>query len=69
MGSALVTPLGLLILLLAPVNLLFINVLVFMIGFTYNARTSSAYLFNTEFIETEKRINIGIILWTFSGCM
>ena len=68
-GATLVTPLGLLILLLAPVNLMVINVLMFVIGFTYNARSTGAYLFNTEFIESEKRINIGICLWTFSGAM
>jgi len=68
-GATLVTPLGLLILLLAPMNLMVINVLMFVIGFTYNARSTGAYLFNTEFIESEKRINIGICLWTFSGAM
>jgi len=67
LGSALVSPLGILILLFAPVNLLFINVIMFMIGFAYNARSTGAYLYNTEFIESEKRINIVTGLWTISG--
>lgn len=67
MGATLVTPVGLLILLLAPLNLLMINVFMFVIGLTYNARSTGAYLFNTEFIETEKRINVNICLFSISG--
>ncbi len=69
MAFSLVTPLVLLVLLYAPINLLVINVTMFAMGFTYNARSTGAYLYNTEFIETHKRMNVGICLWTFSGTL
>lgn len=67
LAFGMVTPLGMLALLYGPQSLSFINLLMFTIGFTYNARSSGAYLYNNEFIESDKRINVGITLFTFSG--
>ena len=62
-----ISPLGMLLLLYGPQSLTLINILMFTIGFTYNARSTGAYLYNNEFIEIEHRINVGIALFTFSG--
>ena len=58
MAFGAVTPLGMLLLLYGPQSLSMINLLMFTIGFTYNARSTGAYIYNNEFIETDKRINI-----------
>ena len=64
--SSAVTPLGLLFL-LKPLNLVAINILMVIIGFTYNAGSSIAYLMNTEFVEVKYRIKIGVITFGFCG--
>lgn len=65
--SGLFTPIGVSILMCMPINLTIIYVVIFMIGLTYNSRSSGAYLFSSEFFETSKRINIGMYIFTFCG--
>lgn len=67
--SSAITPLGLLFLNHGPINLATINILMFIIGFTYNARSSIAYLMNTEFVEVKYRIKVGVIVFGSSGAI
>jgi MFS family permease len=65
--SGLATPLCIILLLNLALNLKIIYMLIFSIGLTYNARSSVAYLYSSEFMETSKRINIGTYIFCFSG--
>jgi hypothetical protein len=65
--SGLVTPVGIFLLLHFSINLKIIYFVIFVIGLTYNARSSGAYLYSSEFLETSERINIGTYVFSFSG--
>lgn len=62
-----VTPTCIICLLNLSINLKIIYVLIFILGLTYNARSSVAYLYSSEFMETSKRIRIGMYIFSFSG--
>lgn len=48
--SSLITPLGMICMMLFAKNLVTIYVFIFLIGLTYNTRSSTAYLYGTEFL-------------------
>ena len=65
--ASLVTPLGITVLLLFGKSLPFIYATVFFIGLSYNPRSSTAYLFATEFLEKRHHLNYGQANFLFSG--
>jgi MFS family permease len=65
--AGLATPLSIVCLLTLPINIRAIYFLIFLVGLTYNARSSVAYLYSSEFLESSNRINIGTYIFSFSG--
>jgi MFS family permease len=65
--SSLATPIGIIILMLFGKSLNFIYATIFAIGFTYNSRGSTAYVFGTEFLEKKNHLNFGQALFLFTG--
>ena len=56
-----VTPVGMIILMVfkAYLNLVFIFVMIFLMGLTYNTRSSTAYLYGTEFLMKKNHLHFG----------
>lgn len=65
--SGLVTPVCILLLQQVGIDIKIIYVLIFIMGLTYNPRSSTAYLYSSEFMETRNRIRIGTYIFGFSG--
>lgn len=65
--ASLVTPIGILFLQFFAFNIMIIYLIIFVMGLTYNGRSSGAYIYASEFLEKSKRINIGTSIFTFSG--
>jgi MFS family permease len=51
--SSMVSPIGIIILTIFGKSLNFIYTTIFLIGFKYNSRGSTAYVFGTEFLEKD----------------
>jgi hypothetical protein len=66
LAASAVTPIGIIIMLLFGNDIYKIYVIIFIIGLTYNTRSSAAYLFGTEFLCKESHIKYGQVL--FSVC-
>jgi hypothetical protein len=64
-----VTPVGMIILMVfkAYLNLVFIMVMIFLMGLTYNTRSSTAYLYGTEFLMKKNHLHFGQGVFIFSG--
>ena len=65
--SGLVTPICMVLLLILANDLTVIYSLIFLMGLTYNPRSSTAYLYATEFIQTRNRLKVGTYTFGFSG--
>ena len=50
--SSFITPLGIFIFLVVKMNLISVYVFIFLIGLTYNTRSSTAYMYAIEFLES-----------------
>lgn len=57
--ATLVTPIGILMLISVAKSLVSLYVIIFVIGLTYNTRSSTAYLYATEFICKQKHLQFG----------
>lgn len=66
-GSSLVTPIAMVGMLLFARSLGVIYVFIFVMGLTYNTRSSTAYLYGTEFLEQNERLRFGAYNFMFSG--
>ena len=62
-----VTPIGIAVLMLFGNSLKTIYIVIFFIGLTYNPRSSTAYLYGTEFLEKKNHLNFGQANFLFSG--
>jgi len=67
MITGMMTPVGLLFLINCELGLQGVTAVCFVVALSYPGRSSGAYLFNTEFIETQDRITMMTILWTTFG--
>lgn len=65
--ASLITPLGILALVLFADNLYKIFVIQFIVGLTYNPRGSVAYLYGTEFLGKKQKLNFGQMNFILSG--
>lgn len=65
--SSLITPLGIFIFLVFKMNLISVYIFIFLIGLTYNTRSSTAYLYAIEFMESQHKIHFGKLVFGFSG--
>ena len=61
-----VTPLGIILLFFAP-NIYYVYSIMFLIGLTYNTRSSVAYLYGCEFLEKKDVLKFGAYNFTISG--
>lgn len=66
-GSSMVTPICIALLLTIATNIYVVYVLVFIMGLTYNSRGSTAYLFGCEFLPTKKHLIYGQINFLHIG--
>lgn len=67
LGSSIVTPLGIIALLLFAENLTHIYVIMFIIGLAYNPRSSVAYLYGSEFLQKKEQLKFGALNFTYCG--
>jgi len=65
--ASLVTPIGIAVLLAFANSIYMIYALMFLIGLTYNPRSSVAYIYGSEFLESSQRMSFGAFNFTFSG--
>lgn len=65
--SSAITPVGIIALTMFGYNLYFIYGIIFFIGLTYNTRSSTAYVFGTEFMMTRDHLSFGKYNFVFSG--
>lgn len=65
--TGIVTPICIFLLIYIKLNLNLVYLLIFPMAITYNARSAVAYLYNSELMETNKRIYIGTCVFGFSG--
>ena len=64
-----VTPIGILILIFLSINIYFVYAVMFIIGLTYNPRSSVAYLYGSEFLPKEQKLVYGAYNFTLSGVL
>ena len=67
LGASIVTPLGIIALLLFAETLTHIYVIMFIIGLTYNPRSSVAYLYGSEFLQKKEKLKFGAYNFTYCG--
>lgn len=67
--ATMVTPLGIIALMLFADNIWHIYTILFIVGLTYNPRGSVAYLYGSEFLDKESRLRFGIINFVISGLL
>ena len=65
--AALITPLGIFVLLTFANSIYTIYSIMFLIGLTYNPRSSVAYIYGSEFLDSSQRMRFGAYNFTFSG--
>ena len=65
--SSLVTPIGLMCLIYFAKNLIVIYIFIFLIGLSYNARGSTAYIYGSEFLQTKWQTLFSIGTFTMIG--
>ena len=65
--SSLVTPIGIFMLLSFAKDIYAIYGIIFLIGLTYNPRSSTAYIYGNEFLHTSQRMKFGVLNFIFVG--
>jgi MFS family permease len=65
-GASLVTPIGIFLLFIVN-NIYYIYAIMFVIGLTYNPRSSVAYLYGSEFLQKKDKLKFGAYNFTLSG--
>ena len=65
--SSLITPFGIFMLLSFAKDIYAIYGIIFMIGLTYNPRSSTAYIYGNEFLQSSERMRYGTLNFAFSG--
>lgn len=69
LAATMVTPLGILAMMLFADNIYHIYTIMFLVGLTYNPRGSVAYLYGSEFLDKESRFIFGMFNFVISGIL
>ena len=59
LAASAITPIGIVIMMLWGNDIYSIYIIIFIIGLTYNTRSSTAYLYGTEFLCKDSHIKYG----------
>ena len=65
--SSMVTPIGIFLLLAFAKDIYAIYGIIFIVGLTYNPRSSTAYIYGNEFLQSSERMKFGTLNFVFSG--
>jgi len=65
--SSLITPIGIVCMLCLAKDIYAIYGIIFIMGLTYNPRSSTAYIYGTEFLESAQKMNFGTLNFVFTG--